>query len=191
MNPPQDDQRLRLLLQRISDRDTAALEELYRLTASRLLGVAIRVTGNREHAEDVLQDVFVSLWNTAGDYRAALSPPMAWMGLIVRSRAIDFLRRRAAERHLASQSDDSGEFERIDLDAADPFDVTMASEQAWALRQCLQHIDPKPREVLVLAYFRDLSHRELAERLAMPVGTVKTWIRRSLEQLRICLARFV
>lgn len=191
MNQPHDDQRLRVLLQRISERDATALEALYRLTAPRLLGVALRVTGNREHAEDVLQDAFVSLWNTAGDYRAALSPPMAWLGLIVRSRAIDFLRRRTSERHLAGQSEDSAELERIDLDAADPLDATMASEQAWALQQCLQHIDPKPREVLVLAYFRDLSHRELADRLALPVGTVKTWIRRSLEQLRICLARFV
>ena len=95
MNPLQNDAALRALLQRVANRDTNALEELYRLTAPRLLGVAMRETGNREHAEDVLQDLYVRLWNNAGGYQAALSPPMAWLGLIVRSRAIDFLRRRS------------------------------------------------------------------------------------------------
>src|SRR5215210_1842831 len=76
----------------------AALRELYDLTASRLYGVALRVAGNREWAEDVLQEAYLNVWRSAGDYRAVLSPPLAWMGVIVRSRALDFLRRRASER---------------------------------------------------------------------------------------------
>ena len=76
----------------------AALRELYELTSPKLYGVALRVVGNREWAEDVLQEAYLNIWRIAGDYRVALSPPMAWMGVIVRSRALDFLRRRASER---------------------------------------------------------------------------------------------
>jgi RNA polymerase sigma factor (sigma-70 family) len=69
-------------------------------------------------------------------------------------------------------------------------DTSIASEQAWALHECLRKIEAKPREVLTMAYFKDLSHGELAEQLRLPLGTVKTWIRRSLEQLRSCMAKF-
>lgn len=191
MNLSLDDDRLTQLLAQVAGRDRAALKALYEATAARLYGVALRVLGNREHAEDVLQDAFLSVWTIAGDYRRSLSPPMAWLGMVVRSRAIDHLRRRTAERHLATQASEDGFADREDEDSPGPMDLSMASEQAWALNQCLQRIESKPRELLVLAYFRDLSHREIAEQQALPLGTVKTWIRRSLEQLRTCLARFV
>lgn len=178
------------LLDRVALRDAAALKSLYDLTASKLHGLALRVVGNREWAEDVLQDAYLTIWRCAGDYRAALSPPMAWMGLIVRSRALDFLRRRAAERMNQTQELDQELADSLPGDAPDPMDTTQASEQAWALHQCLGRLETRQREVLSLAYLRDLSHGELAERLKLPLGTVKTWIRRGLEQLRGCMARF-
>ena len=201
--PPMDtnaqDQVLAALLDRIAARSRpgghhadseAALRELYDLTSSRMYGLAVRVVTNRDWAEDVLQEAYLNIWRIAGDYRQALSPPMAWMGVIVRSRALDFLRRRASERADAAVELDDAMRETIAGDAADPMDTSEASETAWALHECLRKLEARQREVVSLAYLRDLSHGELAEQLKLPLGTVKTWIRRGIEQLRGCKARF-
>ncbi len=168
----------------------AALRELYDLTSGKLYGVALRVVSNREWAEDVLQEAYLNIWRIAGDYRAAISPPMAWMGVIVRSRALDFLRRRASERADAALELDDAISETVAGDSPNPMDTTSVSEQAWALHECLRKLESKQREVVSLAYMRDMSHGELADQLKLPLGTVKTWIRRGLEQLRGCMARF-
>ena len=168
----------------------AALRELYELTSSKLYGVALKVVSNREWAEDVLQEAYLNIWRIAGDYRVALSPPMAWMGVIVRSRALDFRRRRASDRADAVLELDDAISETVAGDSPDPMDTTQASEQAWALHECLRKLEAKQREVVSLAYLRDLSHGELAQQLKLPLGTVKTWIRRGLEQLRGCMGRF-
>jgi RNA polymerase sigma-70 factor (ECF subfamily) len=172
-----------------ADAETA-LRDLYDISASRLYGVALRVVGNRDWAEDVLQEAYLNIWRIAGNYRQSLSPPMAWMGVIVRSRALDFLRRRASERADTMQELDDYVSDTVAGDTPDPMDTSQASEQAWALHECLRKLEAKQREVVSLAYLRDLSHSELAEQLKLPLGTVKTWIRRGLEQLRSCMARF-
>ena len=165
-----DEQRLIALIGRIAAHDAErggaekadaerALRELYDCTAPKLYGLALRVVGSADQAEDVLQIVFLNIWRNAGDYRASLSPPLAWLCLLVRSRALDALRRRA-------------------------------SEQAWALHECLRKLEGRQREVISLAYLRDLSHGELAEQLRLPLGTVKTWIRRGLDLLRGCMAHY-
>ena len=168
----------------------AALRELYDLTSSRLYGLALRVVNNRDWAEDVLQEAYLNIWRIAGDYRAALSPPFAWMGVIVRSRALDFLRRRTSERADSALELDGAISDTVAGDSPDPMDTSQASETAWALHECLRKLEAKQREVVSLAYLRDLSHSELAEQLQLPLGTVKTWIRRGIEQLRGCMARF-
>lgn len=168
----------------------AALRELYDMTCAKLYGVALRVVGNRDWAEDVLQEAYLNIWRIAGDYRAALSPPMAWMGVVVRSRGLDFLRRRASQRVDQGQELDAAVRETVASDAPSPMETTQASEQAWALHECLRKLEGRQREVVSLAYLRDLSHSELAAQLKLPLGTVKTWIRRGLEQLRGCMARF-
>jgi RNA polymerase sigma factor (sigma-70 family) len=171
-------------------RDTeAALRALYDLAAPRLYGVALRVVGNREWAEDVLQETFLYVWRSAPDFRASLSPPFAWLGLIARSRALDLLRRRASERADAVDDVDAMA-ESLPGDTRSPLDASDASEQAWALHECLRQLEARQREVVSLAYFRDLSHSELAQQLRLPLGTVKTWVRRALEQLRGCMGRF-
>jgi RNA polymerase sigma factor (sigma-70 family) len=190
MNDPVMDVRLIALIDRVALQDATALRQLYDETSSKLYAVAMRVVGNTEHAEDVLQDAYLNIWRIAADYRASLSPPMAWMGVVVRSRALDFLRKRTAERSLAGKEIDEHLSDTLGNDLAGPMDTSIASEQAWALHECLRKIEAKPREVLTMAYFKDLSHGELAEQLRLPLGTVKTWIRRSLEQLRSCMAKF-
>lgn len=190
MSTPSSDAELMKLIDRVATGDQVALKQLYELTSSKLYGLAVRVVSNREWAEDVLQEAYLTIWRVAGDYRAALSPPMAWMGLIVRSRALDFLRRRAAERGHMTQELDDTLAETLQGNTPNPMDTTQASEQAWALHQCLERLEKRQREVVSLAYLRDLSHGELSAQLQLPLGTVKTWIRRGLEQLRGCMARF-
>ena len=190
MNEESPDFELIALLDRVARADESALRELYGLTSSKLYGVAVRVVSNRNWAEDVLQEAFLNIWRVAGDYKASLSPPMAWMCLIVRSRGLDFLRRRTTGRADAALELDDVMSETVEGDSPNPMDTALAGEQAWALHQCLGQLENKQREVVSLAYLRDLSHGELAEQLKLPLGTVKTWIRRGLEQLRACMARF-
>ncbi len=184
------DNELMALLDRVAARDEAALKALYDLTSGKLYGLAVRVVAHRDWAEDVLQESYLTIWRVAADYRAALSPPMAWMGLIVRSRALDCLRRRTADHSTVTQELDDTLAETLAGDAANPMDTTLASQQAWALHQCLSRLEYRQREVVSLAYLRDLSHSELADQLRLPLGTIKSWIRRGLEQLRTCMARF-
>lgn len=190
VSPNNLDCQLIALLDRVALSDQAALKELYDLTSSKLYGVAVRVVTNREWAEDVLQEAFLNIWRIAGDYKASLSPPMAWMGLVVRSRGLDFLRRRTSDRADVMQELDDVISDTVAGNSPNPLDMTQASEQANALHVCLSKLDNKQREVVSLAYMRDLSHAELAEQLKLPLGTVKTWIRRGLEQLRGCMSRF-
>lgn len=190
MTSASSDEALIALLDRVAARDATALRALYDQTAAKLLGLAMRVIPQRELAEDVLQETFLTVWRAAPDYRAALSPPMAWLGLIVRSRALDSLRRRAAERVPLTDELDDVLADTLAGDAPDPLDTTLASEQAWALHQCLGRLEGRQREVVSLAYLRDLSHGDLARQLQLPLGTVKTWIRRGLDQLRQCMARY-
>jgi RNA polymerase sigma factor (sigma-70 family) len=190
MNTQLQDATLIALLDRVAKQDHAALKALYEQCASKLYGLALRVVTHRDWAEDVLQESFLTIWRSAGDYRASLSPPMAWLGLIVRSRGLDMLRRRASERsHLTQELDDTLA-DTLESDAETPLDTAQASEQAWALHQCLVQLERKQREVVSLAYVRDMSHSELAAQLQIPLGTVKTWIRRGLDQLRNCMSRF-
>ena len=184
------DAELTALLDRVALRDQTALRLLYDRVAGKLLGLALRVVRQREWAEDVVQEAFLTIWRVAPDYRATLSPPMAWMGLIVRSRALDLLRRQRADRAQLTQEFDETMADTLESDAANPMDTADASEQAWALHQCLAQLENKQREVLSLAYLRELSHGELAEQLKLPLGTVKTWIRRGLDKLRSCMQQF-
>ena len=178
------------LLDRIAAQDDSALKKLYESTSSQLFGLALRIVRNRDAAEDVLQESFLSIWRGASNYRASLSPPMAWMGLIVRSRALDALRKRTTDRADLMNDIDDETAPDLEGDSPNPMDAADASQQAFALQHCLGKLDNKQREVVSLAYLRDLSHGELSEQLKLPLGTVKTWIRRGLEQLRGCMSRY-
>ncbi len=190
--PMLDDRNAELmtLIDRVAQQDQAALRSLYDLTSSKLYGLALKVLGKPEWAEDALQDTFLQVWRSAADYRATLSPPMAWLGLMVRSRSLDLLRRRKAEREHLTEEIDEHLADTLEGDAPDPMNTSLASQQAWALHQCLDRLEHRQRQAVSLAYLRDLSHSELAEQLRLPLGTVKTWIRRGLDHLRQCMARY-
>jgi RNA polymerase sigma factor (sigma-70 family) len=202
MNPTPTDPQAALIqaLDRVAGGDAGALRQLYDATAPRLYGLALQVLQHRDLAEDALQDAFLQVWRNAADYRASLSPPMAWLGMIVRSRALDLRRRRKAARADAVSLDDDGDGggehtgepllnQLADTDAG-PDDRLHASQLARTLHHCLDKLEPKQRDAVALAYLRDLSHTELAAQLAVPLGTVKSWVRRGLLQLRGCLSAF-
>lgn len=183
-------------LDRVAAGESQALKRLYDATAGRLYGVALQVLRDPDLAQDALQEAFLQVWRNAGDYRASLSPPVAWLGLIVRSRALDLLRRRRAARAdsaLPMHGDDDGSpglLDQLATDAPGPAEQLQASQLANSLQHCLTKLEHRQREAVALAYLRDLSHSELAAQLAVPLGTVKSWVRRGLLQLRGCLSAF-
>ncbi|MGX6571167.1 sigma-70 family RNA polymerase sigma factor [Cupriavidus necator] len=184
---PPGAERLAALLQAVAIGERQALRGLYDLTATKLFGLALRITGRRDWAEDVVQESFVSIWHHAGDYRPHLAAPMTWMTAIVRNRALDCLRRASAARVGQTVELDKDLGEWLADDTAGPAELADASQQARALNRCLQRLEQPQRQAIMLAYLQDLSHAELAARLRAPLGTVKSWIRRGLERLRSCM----
>ena len=184
------DEHLIALLDRIAARDEAALRELYDITSRKLYGLALRMVGRVDLAEDVLQECYLNVRRVASDYRSSLSPPLGWMSVIVRSRSLDMLRRLSSQMDGKMQSIDDDESQQIASNEVGLLDAAMAGEQAGALNNCLSKIEAKQRDVIVWAYFRDMSHSELASQFDLPIGTIKTWIRRGLAQLKSCMASF-
>ncbi|WP_206953510.1 RNA polymerase sigma factor [Trinickia acidisoli] len=181
---------LAALLARVAAQDPAALRTLYELTSAKLFGVALRILVRREWAEEALQESFVNVWRYAGDYREALAAPLTWMAAIVRNRALDCLRRQKAVASdgssLTTEWNDSLD-EVLAGNERDPADSALLSEQAKQLEICLSRLDASQRQAVALAYLRDQSHSEIAEQLSVPLGTVKSWVRRGLEKLKICM----
>ena len=170
--------------------DPATFERAYDQHARGVYRAAYRVLGSAAQAQDVVQDVFLKLWRQPAKFDARRGELGSYLRLMSRSRALDLLRRQRADRAQLTQEFDETMADTLESDAANPMDTADASEQAWALHQCLAQLENKQREVLSLAYLRDLSHGDLAAQLKLPLGTVKTWIRRGLDKLRICMARF-
>lgn len=162
-----------------------SFNNLYNLTAAKLYGVALRILRRQDWAEEVLQECYVNIWNHAGDYALAKSAPLTWMTSIVRNRCLDWLRRPHTEV--------TGEEYDVAVDAwqdesPGPLDQLAAASDAQALARCLQQLDAKQRQSIMLAFFNGLSHSELASHMKQPLGTVKTWVRRGLERLKTCLS---
>lgn len=177
-----DDATLQRLLGAIALRDEAALRALYDVTAPKLFGVILRIQRDRSLAEDVLQDVYVKVWQSAGSYLPAAGRPLPWLCAIARNRAIDMIRRKT---EMPASSTDGGEdwMERL----ADPRAGEGALLDRDALLACLGRLEPTQRDCVVLAYCEGWSREELAQRHERPVNTIKTWLHRSLAALKGCL----
>ena len=183
-----DDATLARLLGRVALQDQAALRELYQAAAGRLLAVANKLLGDRGAAEDVVQDTFVTVWTRAAQFPTLRTSPMAWLTAITRHRAIDQLRRRRPETPLQWQDAEGQERQHDMADASgSPLDQLLARQAEGALGICLGRIEIEPRSALLLAYNEGLTHDQLAARLQRPLGTIKAWIRRSLQRLKDCL----
>jgi RNA polymerase sigma factor (sigma-70 family) len=171
---------LQELLRKTAGGDAAAFALLYKQTAGKLFGVAIRIAGRGEIAEDALQECFVTVWQRATDYDPTRGAAMSWLIAILRNCTIDRLRRQRTrpEGHAAPEEA---------LRHLTAPDSAEQGAELRALRACLDQLDEQPRRAVLLAYLYGMTREELAVQLAVPVGTVKSWIRRSLDRLKRCL----
>lgn len=177
---------LQALLARVALGDRQAFRMLYEACAPSLLGVALRLLRQREQAEDVLQEAFVSVWHRAGSYSPHASQPMTWLTAIVRNRALDVLRSRS-QQALAADDDADDPLAGLEDERPGPLALLEQAADALQIRGCLDAIDGPQRQCLALAYYHGLSHSELASHLSAPLGSVKVWLRRGIERLRRCL----
>lgn len=180
---PQDP--LRDLLVAVAAGDSAAFENLYRSTSAKLFGICLRVVKQRSDAEDVLQDVYATIWRKANQYDAARASAMTWLAMMARNKAIDRVRASGIERNSAS----------LDL-AEDIHDqspgaqsIAEASDENKRLNACLDELEVQRRNLIRVAFFEGATYEELAARSGSPLGTVKSWIRRGLLRLKACLER--
>ena len=171
---------LQELLRKTAGGDADAFAQLYKRTAGKLFAVAIRIAGRGEIAEDALQECYVTVWQRAVDYDPQRGAAMSWLITILRNCIIDRLRRRGVrpEGHAVSE-------EALRRLAAP--DSSEQGAEMRALRACLDELEEQPRRAVMLAYLYGLTREELAAQLAVPLGTVKSWIRRSLGRLKRCL----
>ncbi|MGV8944440.1 sigma-70 family RNA polymerase sigma factor [Thermomonas sp.] len=163
--------------------DQRAFESLYQATSSMLLGVCMRVLGDRGEAEDVLQEVYVTVWRKAVQFDSARARASTWMGTIARNRCIDRLRSQPASALRAP-------IEVLDL-AEDPSPSPAAHAESGIERaqldDCIEQLEPKRQVLIRTAFFEGATYEELSARSGSPLGSVKSWIRRGLLQLRACL----
>jgi RNA polymerase sigma-70 factor (ECF subfamily) len=160
-----------------------SLRALYERESGPMIGAAVRIVRRRELAEEVVHDVFVQIWRHAKSFDPALGKGRAWMFTILRNRAISILRN--SSRELPTEDEVLTSAVEKGAGAEDAYDRL---GDGSALKRCLEGLEPKRRTGVLLAYVEGLSHGEIAARLNVPLGTAKAWIRRSLVQLRECLA---
>ena len=170
------------LLRRVAARDRAAFATLYKATAAKLHGVIIRILQRRAVADEILQDVFLKIWNAAGDYDAARGSPIAWMASIARNRAIDEVRRA-----VPVSLEDAPETLELASGAEDALTTLAAKQDLRRLLACMDLLEKERREMIVLAYFQGFSRDALAVRFGRPVATIKTWLHRSVAHLKDCV----
>lgn len=161
--------------------DRAAFEALYRAKSGLLLAICLRVLGDREAAEDVVQEVWVSIWHKAAQFDRSRARASTWLGAIARHRAIDRLR--------AQPDVQRADIDLATLDDPAPGPATTADAHAGHARldDCIGRLEPKRRSLIRFAFFEGETYEALAQRTGHPLGSVKSWIRRGLQQLRSCL----
>jgi RNA polymerase sigma factor (sigma-70 family) len=182
------------LLARAGVGDRAAFATLYERTSPHLLAVVLRINRDRAQAEDILQEVYVNVWRAASSFDAAQSQPLAWLTSSARDRAIDGVRRlqaqprwRAAPASEGRDSEDDDVYDTVADESPGPLDLLSRAAEARSLAACMDQLSPSQRQSVALAFFQGLSHAEVAIQMRQPLGTVKSWVRRSLATLKSCL----
>jgi RNA polymerase sigma-70 factor (ECF subfamily) len=172
-------------LNRVAGGDRAALRVVYDMTAAKLFGVCLRILNDRSEAEDVLQEVYIAVWRKAGAFDATRASPITWLIAIARNRCIDRVRASSGARL------------REPIEAAenvpDPMplasDLLEAEQRTGRLRGCLDELEARQSAAIQSAFMDGLTYEALAARVGVPLGTMKSWIRRGLAKLRECLER--
>lgn len=171
------------LLARIAGQDAGSLKSLYERTSAKLYGIALRLIGDEAEAQDLLQDVYVTVWRKASSFDAKRASAITWLATITRNKAIDRLRaRRDAGEELDAARD-------VPDDAPSSLDLLEREDDALRLRHCLDELEERARTMIRAAFFDGATYPQLAERENVPLPTMKSWVRRGLLRLRGCLDR--
>ena len=170
-------------MQRIGQGDRGSFEELYDRLSGVLFSTAYRVLNNQAAAEDVLQDVFIQIWEKAPLYNPALGKPLTWAVTLTRNKAIDRLRSTQRRNRLQDNVQRESEiFEQFDDRSS--FDAVASAETSKLVREAIEKLSKDQRQVIELAFFSSMTQTEIAERLNVPLGTIKARIRRGMMKLR-------
>ena len=170
-------------LRRVGDKESAALEEVYIRTHAKLYGICLRILGDRGEAEDALQDIYLNVWRSADRFDPARASPITWLAALARNRAIDRLRSSARSR---SMQPIETALEQSDLQE-NAFEQVAENQERVRLLHCIDELDGHQSNAIRAAFLDGATYAELAERAAVPLGTMKSWVRRGLLRLRECL----
>ena len=172
------------LLAAVAKGDKAAFERLYGATRAKLYGVLLRILGRPESADDVMQETYLKVWQMAGKFDPTVASPITWMVAIARNRAIDIVRKKGDV-----SVEDSPEAMAVAADTPPPLARREMTEELRRLLGCLGKLDPEKQRIVLLAYYSGWSREQLSTKLDIPVNTIKTWLRRSLLEIRECMGR--
>jgi RNA polymerase sigma-70 factor (ECF subfamily) len=173
---------LTALMAAVGRGDRAAFERLYAATRGKLYGVVLRILKRRDLADEVIQETYLKIWGSAGSYDPSMASPITWMVTIARNRAIDLVRKRSE----ASIEEEPAAMEMA-TDIPNPLAAREQSEDLDRLMACIGALDADRQKMVLLAYYNGLSREQLAAKFGKPVNTIKTWLRRSLIEIRECL----
>ncbi len=173
---------LNAAIARVGQGEAGAMEIVYRQTSAKLFGICLRILGDASEAEDVLHEVYLTVWRNAGAFEASRASPITWLATIARNRAIDMLRKRRPGRH--------GSVDEA-LTVVDPAPTALAiiedGETVGRLGRCLGELDDRQQAAVRRAFLDGRTYENLATEASVPLGTMKSWIRRALLKLRVCL----
>ncbi len=170
------------LLAAVAKGDEAAFERLYTATRAKLFGVVLRILRRQDLAEEVIQEVYVKIWNSAGQFNPGVASPITWMASIARNRAIDVVRKKGE-----TSIEEEPSAMDVAADTPDPLARREMTEELRRLLECVGKLEPERQKLVLLAYYNGWSREQLAAKFEKPVNTVKTWLRRSMLDIRACL----
>lgn len=179
-NNDQDD--LMRLLIAVAREDRDAFQQLYQRVSGRMFGMCLTLAGQRDLAEDALQEAFIQIWHRAREYHTDRGMPLGWMMSIARYRTLDMMRARKLRRHSGEE-----QLEYAQDGREGPLDESLRNAGAAQLSGCLDELSDVQRDSILLSYYKGLTHDDLAEVMRTPLGTVKSWVRRGLMALKRCL----
>ena len=171
------------LLREIASGDRGAFKLLYQRTSAKLYGICLRLLGNEAEAQEVLQEVFLTVWRKADRFDAGKAGAITWLSVLARNRAIDRIRQRPRE------TDDVETVAEIPDDQSSAFDVIQQAQDSARLADCLDQLEERARTMIRSAFFDGATYPQLAAQAGVPLPTMKSWIRRGLQRLRGCLER--
>ena len=170
------------LLGAVAKGDEAAFERLYGATRAKLYGVLLRILGRPALAEEVMQETYLKVWQLADEFDSAIASPITWMVAMARNRAIDIARKRGD-----LSIEDEPETLEVAAESPPPLARREMTDELKRLLSCLGKLDPEKQRIVLLAYYSGWSRDQLAQKLDIPVNTIKTWLRRSLLEIRECM----